>query len=271
MPIDLKAIDKKKVAVVVLAIVMALLAVMLTHRYIKETSAKEAKILAGGMTGEETKKILSRVEGIEKMNQELITRQNSLAQQAQAIAQEQAASKINPPKSQQSLAGKTPAGKRAITVIIDKVYAVGGMISPGDYVDVLAHLYTPSNIKGSDKTNTITLTLFQNTLVLAVGINLQSGLGYDAQQSASSLPVTLALNPQEAGLISFAQQHGVLQLVLRPPTETQSYILQPATWGSLSEYIMNTQGTDMGFRKSDIIEKPKARIEIYRGGKVSDQ
>ena len=255
MAIDLRAIDKKKLISIVAAIGLALIAMALTNNYIEENSKKKAQALTGGLTSADVKKLLTRVDALEKTNQDILARQNTLAQSQMTAPQ--------PKPSAQSLAVKTPVGKRAITVIIDKLFAVGGMISPGDHVDIISHLAIPSDPKDPQKADIITLTLFQDVLVLAVGSNLQPGTGYEAQQNVSSLQVTLALNPQEAGLISFTQQHGSLQLVLRPPLDTNAYILPPATWDSLSEYIMATQGSDSVLKKQ---EKSKAQIEIYRGG-----
>ena len=254
MAIDLRSLDKKKLISVVVAITLALIVVVLTNNYIEENSQKRAKELTGGLTSAEMKKLVGRLDILEKANQEIMVRQNAATQE-----------KAQPPKppAAQSLAVKTPVGKRAITAIIDKLFAVGGMISPGDHVDVITHMAIPSDPKDPQKTDIITLTLFQDVLVLAVGNNLQPGTGYEAQQNATSIQVTLALNPQEAGLISFVQQHGSLQLMLRPPLDTNAYLLPPATWDSLSEYIMATQGSDSVLKKQ---ERSKSQIEIYRGG-----
>ena len=58
-----------------------------------------------------------------------------------------------------TLAVKTPPGKRAFTIGLEATSAVGGMIRPGDHVDILAIFANPA----------ITLTLFQDISVLAVG------------------------------------------------------------------------------------------------------
>src|SRR5208283_1357158 len=52
--------------------------------------------------------------------------------------------KAGPSRSNRSLPLKTPAGKRAVTVMIDSLEAVGGLLNAGDFVDVIAELNVPA-------------------------------------------------------------------------------------------------------------------------------
>lgn len=166
----------------------------------------------------------------------------------------------------QSLAMSTPAGKRAISVSVDEISSVSGMIRPGDHVDVIAILRSQ---KASDdaKQQSQVVPLFQNILVLAVGQEIQAAQGMLRTQAAqarkssgssSKSLMTLALSPQEANLIAFAQEQGKIKLILRSPTDTQIESIQPASWETLFQYIKPKHQTeDAG------VEGP--RIEIYRG------
>ena len=58
------------------------------------------------------------------------------------------------------LTAKTPPGKRAVTVMIESLNAVGGLLNAGDFVDVIAHLDIP---EGTDKKKTITAMVFQDS------------------------------------------------------------------------------------------------------------
>ena len=270
MALDLKSklmsMDKKKLGLIVLAIVAALIAVVLTNNYIETNSNERAKALAGGLTEAAKKELAENIERniVEKLNQDIVPRMNSLQTQ---MATQATATQQRP--QQQSLSVKTPVGKRAITVVVDRIFAVGGFVSPGDYVDIITHLSAPANPNDPKGAQGITVTLFQNVLVLAVGNNMQPGTGYEAQQNATSIPITFALNPQEANLLSFVQQHGNLQLALRPSLDTQAYMLPAATWDALSDYIRATNGIDAGLPRqpgpeSSVESKPP--IEIFRGG-----
>lgn len=253
MAIDLASIDKKKWLIIILAIAAGLIAAGIQRNYVEEDSKKKAKVLAEQMKDPEVKKLIGRIETLEKENQDILAKQNYLFQMQQQAAQQPQQ------KERLSSAIKTPAGKRAITILVDKFSAVGGMVSTGDYVDIIASLpvHSTSETKRND---TMTVTLFQNVLILAVG---------DAAQQAS-LPITIALNPQEVGLISFVQKHGSLQLVLRSPAETQAYILPAATWQSLAEYIAVTQGTEVSRdEERPTAATPKQPIEVFRGGSLT--
>jgi pilus assembly protein CpaB len=113
-----------------------------------------------------------------------------------------------------TLANKTPPGKRAFTIGLEEASAVGGMLRPGDHVDVLAMFTNPA----------ITLALFQDILVLAVGQEMIAEKDEKAKRggilgSRGRETVTLALTPQEVQIITVAMQQGKLRLTLRPRME----------------------------------------------------
>jgi pilus assembly protein CpaB len=149
------------------------------------------------------------------------------------------------------LAGLTPAGKRAISIVADSVATLSGMVRPGDYVDVLAIIQIPIQSPDGRITNqTAVIPLFQNVLVLAVGQNTggRSSSGrYEEKESGGSRGntlVTLALAPQEANLISFVQEQGKLRLAMRSPADAKIEPVTPASWDSFFQYIMPAKRTE---------------------------
>ncbi len=247
--------DKKKLAILIASVVAGLIAAVLTSEYITKSVKQKTEDYINSAENKEVQELKSRLSEMQKQIQD-VSRQSMAAQQ-----------KTPTPASAPSLSFKMPAGKRAITVVVDRLSAVGGMGSAVDFVDILAHLTIGADAKDSQRADTITVTLFQNVQILDAGSGTSLGAGLDAQQKASIMPITLALSPQEAGLIAFAQKHGTLQLVLRPALDTQAYILPTANWQTLSGYIMATQGKDIGVSKEEEgpeIEKPI--IQIFRGG-----
>lgn len=167
-----------------------------------------------------------------------------------------------------SLAPNVPPGKRAITISIDNIASLAGLLKPGDYVDVIALLPIPTQTQeGKTTVKITTLQLFQKVLVLAVGKEMaqtsreEEGSRYsrEAQRSSSDKAplITLALSPQEANLIAFVQEQGKIKLVLRSPTDVKVEPIQPASWETLFSYIMPDQ----------LKEEPQAKgyLEIYRG------
>jgi Flp pilus assembly protein CpaB len=176
-----------------------------------------------------------------------------------------------------SLALKTPAGKRAVTVMVDSLAAVGGLLNPGDSVDVIAQLSVPtgSNPDKSERKNQVTAMIFQGLQVLAVNTNLdETGAYYDDQQAANAIRVTVAVDPQEAGLLSFANKNGKLELALRSNEDTEHQMVKASTWKTLADYVLENQGADIdlpsslkgdGAQATQTTDKPS--IQIFRGGK----
>ncbi len=268
MMMNISSEDKKKIGVIALAVGVGLLAVILTGHYVQREIAKKE---------EENKQQYEKV--IKPLQQEILAVRQKISEVEQISGERLAAAlaerRLPAPQviPQSSLAIKTPPGKRAITILIDSLSAVGGLISPGDYVDILGHLNVPGSYDGlAKKTETVTAMVFQNVQILAVGTNLSTPGVYDPQQQAAHLKVTLALDPEEASLMSFVQQNGKVQLVLRSPAETEPQILQAANWQTLSDYVLEKQGIDITTPRSrafvePAVEEVQPYIQIFRGGR----
>ena len=115
-------------------------------------------------------------------------------------------------KTSSDLVYKVPSGYRAITIAIDAVKGVAGLVKPDNRVDVLM-TYT---ITGNP-IHTRTITLTQNSLVLAVG-----GGGPATKEGEAPPPlenITIAVTPQEAEYIMFSESIGKMKLTLRPVTD----------------------------------------------------
>lgn len=169
------------------------------------------------------------------------------------------------------LAGVTPAGKRAISIAVDNLASLAGMIKPGDYVDVIATLQIPvQNPEGQQGSQIAVLPLFQNVLVLAIGQNTggpvsQAGRkGETVDTSAGSPLVTLALTPQEASFAAFVQEQGKMRFTLRSPADAKVEPITPANLNTLFQYIMPQQQAQAVEQESKK-EAPVETIEIYRG------
>ncbi len=279
MPIDFKKIDKKKFGVILLALVSGSLAVILTNHYINQSVSQ-------GPDPALMNQLMEKIGQLEQNDQTLYEKQmaaarqleqriNSVMEQAQAmVVQEKEQAK---PKSQ-SLALSIPVGKRAVTIRIQTLSAVGGLISPGDLVDIIAHLDIPTEEPSIGKNSFTTVTLFQAIQVLAVGPYSQQGVDLAEQHQAATISLTLAVDPKQAELLTFAESRGKLQLVLRSPSEKDVYLLgeEAASWGSLQEYLKNTQGVILkafdSIKAPEKIEtkaaEPASNIQIIRGGQA---
>ncbi len=119
------------------------------------------------------------------------------------------ADRVAPEKSVNELPYKIPSGARAITVPVNTLTGVAGLIKPGHHVDVLV------SYKASDTpTDYRVMTLVQDVLVLAVGSDMQRKEG--TQQVDN---ITLAVSPNDAQLVALGESIGKIKLVVRPSGE----------------------------------------------------
>lgn len=172
-----------------------------------------------------------------------------------------------------SLAMATPVGKRAISISVDNISSLMGMIRPGDYVDVISLIPIPVQTPdGKQVTQVAVMPLFQNVLVLAVGQELgrlsSSETRYSKEEQKPISPlITLALLPQEANLIAFVQEQGKIRFTLRSPADSRIEPIQPASWETLFQYLMpQAKEQAASIQEGGVLPQQKLReIEIYRG------
>ncbi len=177
-----------------------------------------------------------------------------------------------------SLAMVTPAGKRAVTVPIDGISSVGGMISPGDYVDVIATVPIPYRTpEGKQETTTTTVPIFQNVLVLAMDRDLVAVQQASGSQGRYKKPqeerrevsmITLALSPQEANFLAFVMEQQKIRLILRSPADSKIESVRPASWDTLLQYVMPemfASPKQSEENKAKEQGRPGKTVEIIRG------
>ncbi|MEX2225590.1 MAG: Flp pilus assembly protein CpaB [Dehalococcoidia bacterium] len=111
-----------------------------------------------------------------------------------------------------------PSGKRAISITASQVGNAGGLVLPGDYVDLVWICCNGDDI--------ISKTLLSNVQVAAVAQSLvpaapQAGSaeqpvpGPDGEPVPDASTTTLLLTPQEAQIIALAEGRGELRIALR--------------------------------------------------------
>jgi pilus assembly protein CpaB len=151
-----------------------------------------------------------------------------------------------------------PPGKRAVSVSVDNIASVGGMIRPGDYVDVVGTVAMPSGttIEAKTEVGMTILPLFQDILVLAVGQELETYPAQSKETPSGTMIVTLALSPQEANVIAFIEEQGKVRLVLRSPKDRQTQRVEPADWESVLRALLPKEP-----------ERQVRKVEIYHGPK----
>jgi pilus assembly protein CpaB len=114
-------------------------------------------------------------------------------------------------------------GLRALTIPVDESNAAAGLISPGDYVDLL--LVTRPDVPGSTAS---VRPLLQGVRVVATGQQLQrqapTGLNEGDASTAgpSYATVSLRLPPEDAERVLVAQRMGELSVLLRPAGDSEA-------------------------------------------------
>lgn len=138
-----------------------------------------------------------------------------------------------------ALAYEVPRGRRAVTIAVTDITGVGGLVRPGNFVDIMGtfEFGRPISTNGgrtqyADE-RTETRVLMQNTQVVAVGRNhrgdraTQAAVGVtmaeqariDAEQARErqreTRNVTVLVGPEQAQQLVLAQEIGTLTLSLR--------------------------------------------------------
>jgi len=121
----------------------------------------------------------------------------------------------------EGLAYLVPKGKRALTVPVDEVSGVAGLIKPGDKVDVIGTVAI-----GENQPKTYTLMVLQDIEVLAVG-KLMDKSANEKNTAVETKTVTLAVSLAEAKPLMMASQRGVIRLMLRSPVDDSTGYTPP--------------------------------------------
>ncbi len=117
------------------------------------------------------------------------------------------------------LAGDIKSGLRAISINVSGAAAVSGMVRPNDRVDVLGTFSFPSR-QHPGELELVTLTVIQDVTVLATGSETAKTAPNAGGRPGSYNTVTLEVTPREAEMLVFAEQiKGRLALALRNPDD----------------------------------------------------
>lgn len=112
------------------------------------------------------------------------------------------------------MAAILPKGQRAIAVPVEAVTTAGGFILPGDKVDLI--LTRAQNGRGGD--GFLSETILANVRVLAIDTTTAG------EQDEKALPpgrtATLELSPEQAEVVTRAQQIGTISLALRSAADS---------------------------------------------------
>ena len=201
--------------------------------------------------------------------------------------------RLAPQGTSAGLETKITPGKRAMSVRINDVSGLAGMIQPNSRVDILLTMNP-----GDGETRRAKLFM-NNMRVLAMGTQVQRG---DDGRPIPSTVATLEVFPEEAEKLAVAQSQGSIQLVLRGYGDPDSVSTKGATASDVAASLRDVSPRAVVPRSALKAFAPKPRpveatpagpaisappvltaapkvaqkpdsltIQVYRGGKRSDE
>ena len=129
------------------------------------------------------------------------------------------ASALTAPESS-AIAQRLAPGVRAMTIAVDEVNSLSGMLQPGDRIDLLLTV-RPLPVQGQLMPE-MTRTVIQDVPVLATGRQSRAQAAEDAHVPRSYTSITVEVDPERAQKLVVAQRSGKLTAVLRHPDDRQS-------------------------------------------------
>lgn len=147
------------------------------------------------------------------------------------------------------LASALAPGKRAVCLTLEDPSGIERILYPGAIVDVLSTM--KPEVDGGDAP-TISFTLLQNVLLLAVGsktIVTPSVLPEGLDTSGSDATITLLVNTDEAEKLRLAMATGKVSLVMRNPMDSASVKVTGVRRGSLAPMLDSFEDRDRKARE----------------------
>jgi len=130
------------------------------------------------------------------------------------------------------------AGERAVTVPVDEISSVGGLLQPGDRIDLLYSYDRPVDNANPPGPRSAVRLLLADLSVLATGkatrttqVRTDDGRLHDVDTDYST--VTLRVTPRQAQVVTLAQRAGDVVAVLRNRDDGGSLTLAAMNWPEL--------------------------------------
>ncbi len=120
-------------------------------------------------------------------------------------------------KKAPTLSARLTGGRRAVTVAVDDISSISGMLAPGDTIDLIA------NLRHAGRPTLV--PVMQAVHVLATGTRVEQSSADGTGASRSYTTVTLDVTPTEARRIMAAREVGKVTALLRAPGDRQNTML----------------------------------------------
>lgn len=118
-----------------------------------------------------------------------------------------------------SFSSRIRQGIRAMSILVDEVNSVSGMLQPGDRIDLLFSVRPPV-AAGQPPAQEVTATLMQDLAVLATGRQVRASAD-EGGATRHFTAITVEVSPEQAQQLIVAQRTGKLTAMLRHPDDRQ--------------------------------------------------
>lgn len=146
-----------------------------------------------------------------------------------------------------SIAFVIPKDMRAISINADQVLSAGGLVLPGDYVDIIG-VFNVKSADGTEEEAYLVRTVLQNVEVLAVAQTIsdvpppaedgtqaaatgsteaQRARGSEANPNPEATTLTILVQPEQAEWLFLAEANGTLRAVVRGFGDSGSTEVRP--------------------------------------------
>jgi pilus assembly protein CpaB len=115
------------------------------------------------------------------------------------------------------ISNRIKPGIRAMTIVVDEVNSLSGMLQPGDHIDLMLSV-RPAPAAGVMQPE-ITRTLMQDVAVMAVGRQSRASTNDEPVNPRGYTSITVEVDPERAQKLVVAQRSGKLTAVLRNPND----------------------------------------------------
>ncbi len=149
-----------------------------------------------------------------------------------------------------TFSARLSAGRRAVTVPVDEISSLSGMVEPGDLIDIVVSI-------SKDKRN-FTFTLLQSITVLATGTQSSQDSKDPENHARTFTTITLDTTPDDAKRVIAAREVGRITALLRAPNDTSS----------VSKVRSDAQ-TLLGLATGSVSGSSSVPV-IYGGGPISE-
>ena len=161
---------------------------------------------------------------------------------------------------------------RAVTIDVAERSAVGLWVRPNDHVDVVGTFRDPGSQAapaegreggggGGGGGGMKAVTLLQNVVVLATG-HVNANTAYVPEEEKKYQTVTLLVLPEEAEILTLAQEAGSLTLLLRNPDDLDY---------QENRKVIDQKSLLAGTAANELQAKRYKTIQIIRGSKSSSE